>query len=100
MLLLLILKLLKENNLKQLVKFPTHALGNTLDLICTNSLELIKNIDVISPGMSDHYLISSQLAHHKPTEPIELSMQPREITLYKQAKGENYHESMQKTPIS
>ena len=47
--------------------------------------------------MGDHYLISSHLAHHKPTEPIELSMQPREITLYKQAKEENYRESMQKT---
>ena len=33
------LTLLKENNLQQLVKLPTYVLGNTLDLICTNSSE-------------------------------------------------------------
>ena len=88
------LTLLKENNLQQLVKLPTHVLGNTLDLICTNSSELIKDIEVISPGMSDHYLITSQLVHHKPTE---LTTQPRKITLYKQVEVENYRGFMQKT---
>ena len=39
----------------QLVKEPTHSLGNTLDLCLTSSLELVAGLEVIAPlGNIDH----------------------------------------------
>ena len=39
----------------QLVRGPTHRLGNTLDLCMTSSLELVAGVEVIAPlGNSDH----------------------------------------------
>ena len=39
----------------QLVREPTHRLGNTLDLCLTSSLELVAGLEVIAPlGNSDH----------------------------------------------
>ena len=39
----------------QLVRGPTHRLGNTLDLCLTSSLELVAGVEVIAPlGNSDH----------------------------------------------
>ena len=39
----------------QLVKEPTHRLGNTLDLCLTSSLKLVAGLEVIAPlGNSDH----------------------------------------------
>ena len=52
-----------RNNLLQVVSEPTHVLGNTLDLILTNSPDRIANIVVSSPALSDHSLITFDLFH-------------------------------------
>ena len=53
-----------QNNLSQLIHTPTHLKGNILNLIPTNSDELISNAEVTPPCQSmssDHYIISFQL---------------------------------------
>ena len=53
-----------QNNLSQLIHTPTHLKGNILDLVLTNSDELISNVEVTPPChnmSSDHYIISFQL---------------------------------------
>ena len=52
-----------RNNLLQVVSEPTHVLGNTLDLILTNSPDRIAKIVVSSPALSDHSLITFDLFH-------------------------------------
>ena len=61
-----------QNNLSQLVHSPTHLKGNILDLILTNSDELLSNVEVIPPHhslSSDHYIISFQLSLLKSVTP-------------------------------
>ena len=61
-----------QNNLSQLVHSPTHLKGNILDLVLTNSDELISNVEVIPPHhslSSDHYIISFQLSLLKSVTP-------------------------------
>lgn len=61
-----------QNNLSQLVHSPTHLKGNILDLVLTNSDELISNVEVIPPHhslSSDHYIISFQLSLLKSLTP-------------------------------
>jgi len=55
--------------MQQLVTQPTHIYGNILDLICTNNttlVTLVTDIDIISPGLSDHYIITAVLTCHRP----------------------------------
>jgi len=58
-------------NLIQWVDEKTHALGNILDIICTNCLDRISNISIDPNLVSDHHLIrcdvaTSHLACHSP----------------------------------
>ena len=46
----------KKNNLQQLVKSPTHLLDYTLDLIRTNSSELVKDIVSVRPAQTNRTL--------------------------------------------
>ena len=55
------LDILNNFMLDQLVTGPTHVLGNTLDIICTNSPGQFTNINVVQPGLSDHYIVSATL---------------------------------------
>jgi hypothetical protein len=55
------LNCLREFSLEQMVKCPTHCLGNTLDLVLSNESAKIENVTVINPGLSDHYLVSAEL---------------------------------------
>jgi len=85
------LAILLENNLQQLVHEPTHVHGNTLDLICTNTPELFKEVSVVTPGLSDHYLITARLDQSKaridkPT--------PRTVKLYTKTDTVQYREAM------
>ena len=53
-----------QNNLSQIIHTPTHLKGNILDLVLTNSDELISNVEVTPPHHNlscDHYIISFQL---------------------------------------
>ena len=61
-----------QNNLSQLVHSPTHLKGSILDLVLTNSDELLSNVEVIPPHhslSSDHYIISFQLSLLKSLTP-------------------------------
>ena len=55
-------------NLQQLICTSTHTHGNTLDIVLTDSLELVSNI-VVDPhsclDLSDHYLNSITTTIHK-----------------------------------
>ena len=71
---------LSEHHLLQMVKEPTHILGNTLDLVCTTNPSSIRSIDIISPGLSDHHMITATV-----NLPSRLSTQPiseRKVTMH------------------
>ena len=53
--------MLNENSLQQLIKLPTHRLGNTLDLVCTNDTSIVTSTDVVIPGVSDHYIVTANV---------------------------------------
>ena len=51
----------------QVVREPTHRLGNTLDLCLTSSLELVAGVDVVAPlGTSDHMGLTVSLVGRAP----------------------------------
>ena len=63
-------ELIASFDLKQWVTGPTHTSGHTLDLIITrNQCNLIKDVMVHTPLISDHYAIFMQLLLHKPQFP-------------------------------
>ena len=45
------------HNVYQAVEFPTHTMGNVLDLVLTNSADLLTNVTVSSEVPSDHFCI-------------------------------------------
>ena len=53
-------------NLTQLVDFPTHSSGNTLDLVISDSTELIQNLFSFSSNLlqSDHFTITFSVSVH------------------------------------
>jgi len=79
---------LLHNPLIFMVTQPTHIHGNNniLDLICTNNTALVTDIDIISLGLSDHYIITAVLTYHRP---------PKTIRLYKNANITGFRDSMQ-----
>ena len=51
-----------EANLTQLISGPTHILGNTLDVVLTNTPATIESIGVDPVNkLSDHYLIKAEI---------------------------------------
>jgi len=60
----------EEKFLEQLVDFPTHIKGNTLDLVLTNSSELVSSVAAMGRlGKSDHEMILLHLAGGTPPPP-------------------------------
>ena len=58
-----------DNNIYQAVEFPTHKMGNVLDLVFTNSVDLISNVSISSDCcLSDHFpiVLSINQPSHKP----------------------------------
>lgn len=51
------LDIFAEVNMHQLIAEPTHIHGNTPDLFCTTSPEIISH-NVVFPGLTDHAIIS------------------------------------------
>ena len=56
---------LLSHHLTQLVTEPTHQLGNTLDLILTNNDSLFTDLNVINPGLSDHYMVGINIKNRE-----------------------------------
>jgi hypothetical protein len=83
----------KEFGFEQLISRPTHEKGNTLDLVFTNFEDEYLEPDIISPGLSDHFMIEFGLSSWKPahTEPPRL-----EIKLFGKANSEAISKCMQK----
>ncbi len=87
------LNVLHRHNMEQIITAPTHILGNTLDLVCTNNPAYIHSTEVISPGLSDHYLILVQLQQQVKVFPSLT----KKIRLYKRADEIAFSEQLQKT---
>ena len=51
------LNCLYEHSLKQMVREPTHCRGNILDLVLTSDSSFIDQVNVVEPGLSDHFLV-------------------------------------------
>ena len=53
-----------DYNIYQAVEFPTHKMGNVLDLVFTNSVDLISNVSISSDcSLSDHFPIVLSISH-------------------------------------
>ena len=70
------LSLLDTFGLSQLVSFPTHLAGHTLDLLITRSTSsLFSDIDYTFPSLSDHYAVLSVFSvpsHSRPPRVTKL----------------------------
>ena len=74
------LSLLDTFDLTQLVSFPTHTAGNTLDLLITrSSSNLFSDIRPIDPILSDHYAILSTFNTPSSARPPRITKQVRNI---------------------
>jgi len=60
------INILHKNCLTQVIEEQTHTSGNTLDIICTSDTSIIDSINVIRPGLSDHYIIVAKLLIENP----------------------------------
>ena len=64
--------MVSDNCMKQLVNVPTHRLGNIIDWVLVrdhDSLVSFKNV-LEYPGISDHFLVSCELAIAPPSFPM------------------------------
>lgn len=75
------LNVFREFNLHQIVTDPTHVKGNILDLVCTTTEKLIEEVQVIDPGLSDHFFVCFLLKGFIPTP----ASNSKKIWLYNQA---------------
>jgi hypothetical protein len=80
--------MLNDCGLEQLVEEPTRQ-ENTLDLIITNSPQLIPRIEIL-PGLSDHDAVYCEVTIH----PQKRKQVPRLIPLYKKADWDGLRNSM------
>ena len=68
-----------SNSLLQLIEFPTHDKGNTLDLLLCNYAAkdtVINTRSCAPPWVTDHFLISSVLAFNNPDIPTPVQKRP------------------------
>jgi len=89
-------QLLDAFNLVQHVNVPTHKAGHILDLVITRGGEnLIKDLTLSDPVISDHFAIHCLLSFKKP--PFE-----RKETIYRKLKAintENFIEDINKSEL-
>ena len=86
------LAFLEEHNLSQIIDEPTHVKGNTLDLACsTQPLRL--SAQVISPGVSDHFIISVEFRY----ESSQKQRNGHQIKLYHKADVDKFQNSLRQT---
>ena len=70
--------IMNEHFLCQIVKEPTHILGNTLDLIFTNNIDIIHELNIFKPKLrsyTDHFFIeiATNLKKPVPQIPVDVS---------------------------
>ena len=81
--------------LKQHIKFPTHQLGHTLDLIATKSTTKLTCTPIPGPYLSDHRMIIIETNNRKLTE-IPQYMEYRKLT---EAAITEFQQSFNNQPI-
>ena len=84
---------LLENGMEQVILDGTHIHGNTLDIVCTNSSTTISSAEVISPGLSDHFIISASINTETKRQHV-LSPETRYIHIYRNVDIEGFRRSM------
>ena len=90
-----LLDILLEHNMTQVITEPTHIMGNTLDLICTNNIDILKSTQITTPGLSDHSILTAELtipaaissAHHK-------LKKVRDIRIHKKADAKVFEQTV------
>ena len=78
---------------KQLVKGPTHRLGNTLDLILNNSVNDVSNVHILNENVvcnSDHFAISFNI-----NVKVKRKIAPKR-KIFKKAKWDKLNEDLNK----
>ena len=77
-----LLELIHSFNLHQLVSFPTHVHGHTLDLfICAQDSKLLSNCIPVSVGLSDHSAVLCRIATED--TPVRPKDSPRTLRNFK-----------------
>ena len=62
-----LLEVLESHNMAQRVDQPTHRDGNVLDLLMDgDDSDIISNVNVVNPGLSDHSLVISDINVRRP----------------------------------
>ena len=86
------ISMLELQNMKQLVRKPTHIHGNILDLLCSNHPERIKQHSVIYPGLSDHFIVTAtvEFALSRMMEATKV------VKLYREANKEGFQTDLAK----
>jgi len=59
--------------------------GNTLDIICTSDTFIIDYINVIRPGLSDHYIIVAKLLIENPPSQDVIYNNHKDILIHRKA---------------
>mgnify|MGYP001801605545 FL=1 len=91
------INVLSENNLIQFIREPTHFHGNTLDIVCISDKSMISSVDVITPNLSDHCIITARLIDEGPTSQINENKKRREIYIHCKADAEKFRDHMSVT---
>ena len=92
------LDVLSTHDMTQIITQPTHIHGSTLDIICTTNTGLIHSTDIISPGLSDHSVITAELLV-KNVQAITKNKKtkPKLIRIYREADIEVFEKHMNTT---
>ena len=86
------INVLSENNLIQLIREPTHFYGKTLDIVCISDKSMISSVDVITPSLSDHCIITARLIDDSPTSQINENKKRREIYIHRKVDAEKFRD--------
>ena len=81
---------LNEYGMKQLIEVATHIHGNTLDLVMTNAPNIIKELMVYPPSISDHSTIEFEITQSTP----KTKEAPRTILDFKKAKIKTFSQAL------
>ena len=93
------INVLSENNLIQFIREPTHFHGNTLDIVCISDKSIISSVDVnvITPSLSNHCIITARLIDEGPTSQINENKKRREIYIHREADADKFSDHMSVT---
>ena len=89
--------MLHENSLTQITREPKHIHGNTLDLLCVNDTSIVCSTKVITPGLSDHSIITAEVKYGSFVHQDEHIADRREIRFHHKADNIKFRKLMSDT---